>query len=271
MTIQALDAAVEALNRLCGPPPDTAIVLGSGLGAVQQLAGKARRWPYPELGLPSVDVPGHDGELVLGEHKGSRVAFLSGRVHSYEGRSQEEVVRAVRAMARWGVKRVVLTSAVGSVVPDLDAGDLVLLEDHINFIGVNPLKGPRLDSLGPRFPDLTTAYSPTLRAQAQEAAMSRGVAVKQGIYAGMPGPSYETPAEVRMLAMLGATVVGMSMVPEVIALAHMGTPCMGVAMVANPGAGLSAEPLRHEDVTAAMAKAAVNLAEVVSALLERWA
>ncbi|MCB9793773.1 MAG: purine-nucleoside phosphorylase [Alphaproteobacteria bacterium] len=265
-----LSTATEAIRGRFGSPPDVAVVLGSGLGRLSESLERAERAPYEALGLPRTGVAGHSGSLVVGELEGARVALLSGRVHGYEDRPCDELVRGVRAMSRWGASRVLLTSAVGGLHVRWAPGTLVLISDHINLMGMNPLVGPALPELGPRFPDLTHAYDPTLRAQALRCAEASGVPLQEGIYGAMRGPSYETPAEIRMLQQLGADVVGMSMVPEVVALAQLGTPVMGLSVVSNPGAGLLDEPLRHEDVTARVGEAVGGVETLLRALIQEW-
>jgi purine-nucleoside phosphorylase len=270
LTTQFLDLAVSALRERFGDAPSTAIVLGSGLGGLVKAASETQTAPYGELGLPVPNVSGHAGTLVVGKLGSASVALLSGRIHVYEGRSMEEVVRNVRAMSLWGVKRVVLTNAAGAIDPKLGVGDLMALSDHLNFMGCNPLRGPNLDTLGPRFPDMTTAYDPTLRAQAIAAGKRVGVQLREGVYAATPGPSYETPAEVRMFGLLGANTVGMSTVPECIALNHMGTPVLAICMASNLAAGLSGHALNHAEVKEAAQKAGGNLAKLLQELLEEW-
>jgi len=260
----------QTLQERFGPPPSTAIVLGSGLGGLVDALQNAERASYGELGLPPTGVAGHAGSLAVGTLGESRVALLCGRVHSYEGRPMEEIVAAVRSVALWGVKRFVLTNAVGGVDPGLKTGSLVLVEDHLNLMGQNPLIGPNHDDLGPRFPDMSRVYDPDLREDARQAAEQLGVVLGTGVYAAVRGPSYETPAEVRMFAALGASTVGMSVVPEAIALAHMSVPTLAISMVSNPAAGLGLTPLRHEDVTEAAARAGSQLARLIGGLLSKW-
>lgn len=262
--------AAQAIERALGPAPTTAVVLGSGLGGLVERARHRRAVPYDEVGLPVTTVSGHAGRLVSGRLGGVPVAFLSGRIHAYEGRTMDEVVCAVRAMSAWGVKRIVLTSAAGALDPALSPGELMVVEDHLNFMGRNPLVGGG-DDLGPRFPDLSRAYDPDLRAEALELAEALGVTLHSGILAGMLGPSYETPAEVRMLGQLGARSVGMSTVPEAIALAQMGTPVVAFSMISNLASGLGDAPLDHAEVTVAADAAGNRLAALLQALVERWA
>lgn len=261
------DRVAAAMADRFGTAPDLAVVLGSGLGAFAAAVDGAAAVPYPELGLPPSGVAGHAGKLVVGEIGGRRVAVFAGRWHAYEGGAIADVVAGVRAFARWGGKGIVFTSAVGSVDPALRPGQVVVVSDHVNFLGNNPLKGPNDDRLGPRFPDLAALYSPRARAIAHAAA---GRTLPEGVYAAMSGPSYETPAEIRMLRLLGARVVGMSLVPEAIAASHAGLEVLALAVVSNLAAGLHDGELTHEDVTASMAAAAGNLCEILSGIVSQW-
>jgi purine-nucleoside phosphorylase len=227
------------------------------------------RVPYSELGLPSPSVEGHAGELVLAELEGVRVVLLSGRIHAYEGAPMDQVVAHVRAMAAWGVKRVVLTNAAGAVRPGLMPGSILLMRDHLNLMGRSPLVGP-CPAGQTRFPDMSTAYDPQLCADAVALAETIGMPLEQGIYAAMLGPSYETPAEVRMVGILGADAVGMSTVPEVIALARLGVPAVAFSMISNLGAGLSEGPLDHSEVREMAQHAGGQLARLIGGLLVRW-
>lgn len=269
MSQTPVQQAVALLQDTFGAAPSTAIVLGSGLSGLVDRLGDAKHVPYAELGLPPTGVAGHSGAMVRGILGGVPVVMLAGRVHVYEGRTLEEVVRAVRALSAWGVERVVLTNAVGAVDPTLLPGSLVACSDHLNLMGVNPLEGEAYPT-GPRFPDLTEAYTATLRADAVALAEQLGLDLKTGVYAGMRGPSYETPAEVRMLQAMGASTVGMSTVPEVIALAQQATPLLAVGMVSNLAAGHSQTPLTHAEVTETAARAGAGLADLLDALVQRW-
>ncbi len=264
-----LERATKALRGRFGEPPSTAIVLGSGLGILVDQATEVLAVDNPELHLPVTQVPGHAGQVVLGHLGGVRTAMLSGRVHVYEGRPMEEVVRAVRAMALWGVERIILTNAAGGVASGLEPGDVMLVDDHINMMGANPLTGPSND-LGPRFPDMTQPYDLQLRANAVDAAQRLGQTLHRGVYAAMLGPSYETPAEIRMLAAVGAHAVGMSTVPEVIALRHLGSPLLAFSLISNAAAGLGEELLDHAEVTQAAKLAGGRLGALLAELVRTW-
>jgi purine-nucleoside phosphorylase len=266
--LETIDAVAARLRERFGDPaPQVAVVLGSGLGRFADTLDDADAAPYGEVGLPASRVPGHAGRLVVGRVGARRVAAMQGRLHHYEGHDAATLVLGIRALARWGVKGVVLTSAVGGVLPELRPGEVVLLRDHINLSGANPLRGPNVDALGPRFPDLQGLYSARLREVARAVA---GEPLREGVYAAMPGPSYETPAEVRMIGRLGGDVVGMSLVHEAIAAGHAGLEVLGVAVVSNPAAGLTDEVLAHADVTAVMNAAGDGVARLLRGVIERW-
>ncbi|MFI5302062.1 MAG: purine-nucleoside phosphorylase [Polyangiales bacterium] len=247
-----LDATVLALRARApaGFTPRVGVVLGSGLGAFGDTLADVAKIPYGEVGFPSSAIAGHAGNLCLGTIGDARVpvACMQGRVHAYEGHAADRVVFAVRALARWGCESFVLTNAAGGVNPALEPGDLMLLSDHLNMMGWTPLTGPNDASLGPRFVDLTVAYDRDLRARAHLAAHEVGLTLREGVYCGLSGPSYETPAEIRMLRVLGADAVGMSTVPEVLALRHLGKRCVAISCITNKGAGLSKGLLDHKEV-----------------------
>ncbi len=258
----------EAADRLAarfGAAPATAIVLGSGLGPVVDRVLDPVVAPFPELGLPGSTVPGHAGRVVVGRLQRHRVALLSGRVHLYEGHPPPVLVRGVRALAKWGVKRLILTCSVGGITDGLEPGTLVLVTDHLNFQGANPLTGP---AYGVRFPDLSGAHDAAIRSVLRASGARAGLSLRDGVLAAMPGPAYETPAEIRMLRTLGADIVGMSTVPEVVAAAEIGLPCAVLAVVSNRAAGLTGNPLTHEEVTAAAQIAAHGLAATLEGALD---
>jgi len=239
-------AAAAALAARFGPAPKTAITLGSGLGLLVDAMEEATSAPYEEVGLPAAGVAGHAGVAHVGLLGGHRILAFAGRKHLYEGISPGQVVRYVRAAHAWGVERLVLTCSVGGIRPGLGSGHLVVVHDHLNFQRTNPLVGP---AFGTRFPDLSTAYDEHLRHALLAAAQEAGAPVHEGILAAMNGPAYETPAEVRMLGQLGADIVGMSTVPEILAAAEIGLTACVLAVVSNPAAGLGDAPLSHDDVT----------------------
>ncbi len=254
------DAVKRSAERIAAflPPfaaPRIALVLGSGLGSYADALSDAKGIDYGEIGFPRSGVVGHAGRLVYGRagktasSPGVEVLLMQGRVHTYEGHSLQTVVLPVRALIMAGCKTVVLTNAAGGVGAGLEAGDLVLLRDHLNLMGDSPLRGHNDDRLGPRFPDMTEVYDAKLRAIAEQVAAKLSIRLKSGVYAGLLGPQYETPSEVRMLRGLGADLVGMSTVPEAIVARHMGAKVLGMSCVSNLAAGMSGQPLSHEEVT----------------------
>jgi len=226
-----------------------ALVLGSGLGAFSEGLADRRETPYSAIpGWPVPTAPGHPGKLVSGRLGSTEVLVLAGRTHLYEGYTPQQVTFGIRELARRGVKSVVLTNAAGGINRSYRPGQLVLICDHINLMGVNPLTGPNDDSLGPRFPDMSDAYSRDYREIAKQAAREIGLELEEGVYAGLSGPSYETPAEIRYLRTIGADLVGMSTVPETIAANHLGMKVLGISCVTNMAAGVLPQKLDHADV-----------------------
>jgi purine-nucleoside phosphorylase len=259
--LDALERAVRARSDLV---PALGVVLGSGLGGLADDLQAAVSMPFEELpGWPAATAPGHVGRLLLGHLAGTPVVMLQGRFHVYEGNDPGLVVEPVLLFQQLDAKGVVLTNAAGGVDPEFGPGTLMVISDHLNLTGRTPLLGPNDDGIGPRFQDLTDAWSPRLREQLKAAGAAEGVDLAEGIYAGLLGPQYETPAEVRMLRTLGADAVGMSTVLECIAARWAGLEVCGVSLVTNAGAGYSGQPLSHEEVLAAGAEAGPRLARVI--------
>lgn len=268
---ERLAVAVDTLARRSGRERhDVAVVLGSGLGAYANTLPDAIRVPFAEIpGFPVPSVAGHAGVAVSAPAGGGHSLLLAGRVHAYEGYGLDAVTFPVRAAIAAGCGTVVLTNAAGGVAPGLAPGDLVAVSDHLNLTGTNPLTGPNDDRLGPRFPDLGDLYDPGLRRLAADVAADKGIGLREGVYAWFPGPSFETPAEIRMAALLGADLVGMSTVPEAIAARHMGARVLAISLVTNLAAGLSPGPLSHADVTAAADAARDRVTSLLDSLLAR--
>jgi len=244
--------------------PEVAIVLGSGLGGLADELVDPVAIPFAELpGWPAATAPGHAGRLLLGEFGGKPVVMLQGRFHLYEGNDPGLVIQPVLLFHALGARIVILTNAAGGLDPSFGPGTLMVMRDHINLTGRSPLTGPNADGMGPRFPDLTDAWSPRLREGLQAAGLIEGVPLAEGIYVGLTGPTYETPAEVRMLAALGGHAVGMSTVLECIAARWVGLEVCGVSLVTNAGAGYSGTPLSHEEVLAEGQIAGPRLAKVI--------
>jgi purine-nucleoside phosphorylase len=229
--------------------PKVAVVLGSGLGAFADGLKDATRIPYERIpGFPRSTAIGHAGNLVIGKAAGIPIAVMQGRVHFYEGYSLQDVIFPMRVLGRLGIRAVVLTNAAGGINLNFRQGTFVVLRDHINLQGSNPLIGPNDERFGPRFPDMTEVYAKAHREIAQKEAQRLGLQVFEGVYAALTGPSYETPAEIRHLRTIGADVVGMSTVPEAIAARHMGMDVLGISCVTNMAAGVLENPLNHDDV-----------------------
>jgi len=268
---QRIQGAVEALHgRLGGRRPTVGMVLGSGLGSFAETVQGPVAIPYGEIpGFPTSAVAGHAGRLVVGQVGDTTAAVMQGRVHYYEGWDLVDVVFPVRVLVRLGCRILVITNAAGGINPGYVAGDLVLLTDHLNYVGTNPLRGPNVDTLGPRFPDMSTAYDPALRSVALEVGRSQNLDLKTGVYAALSGPSYETPAEIRALRTLGADLVGMSTVPEVIAARHLGARIVGMSCVTNLAAGISPVPLSHEEVKETAARVEQQFVAYMGALVRR--
>ena len=248
---QQIDRAVSVVRERVSLAPQVAIILGSGLGA---LAGEVRAdavVPYAEIpGFPRSTVEGHAGNLLVGQLEGRAVAVMQGRAHFYEGYSLADVVFPVRVIRALGARVLLVSNAAGGINRLWSSGDLMIIADHINFMGSNPLMGPNDPDLGPRFPDMSQAYDPDLIALAERAALAEGIAIRKGVYAGVHGPSYETPAELRMLRGWGADAVGMSTVPEVIAARHMGMRVLGITAITDMATGEQIKTVTHEDVMA---------------------
>jgi purine-nucleoside phosphorylase len=260
-SLDRLEAAVRSQTSLV---PRVGIVLGSGLGDLADDVVDAVAIPFEALpGWPAASAPGHAGRLVLGTLAGVPLVMLQGRIHLYEGHDAGLAVQPVLLMQRLGAEVLVLTNAAGGVNRAFRPGTLMIITDHLNLTGRSPLIGPNADEIGPRFPDQTTTWSPRLVEQLRRAAAAEAVEVAEGVYAGLLGPSFETPAEVRMLATLGADAVGMSTVLEAIAARWAGLEVCGVSLVSNAAAGYSGEPITHAEVIAAGAEAGPRLLRIV--------
>jgi purine-nucleoside phosphorylase len=245
--VEQTAAAVRA--RAGDAVTDVAIVLGSGLGDFAGTLKDAASIPYGDLpNWPASKVIGHEGRLVVGTLAGRRVAALSGRAHFYEGHDLRTVTFAARVIGRLGVKVLILTNAAGGINVALKPGTLMVMDDHINLLGSNPLVGPNEERFGARFPDMSEVYSKRLRGIADEVARAQGLPIGHGVYVAVHGPSYETPAEIRFLRTIGADAVGMSTVPEAIAARHMGVEVLGISCITNAAAGVLPKPLNHDEV-----------------------
>ncbi len=261
-------AAVTAIRALTKQQPTVAIILGSGLGALADAVGSADRVPYAVIpGWERSTAPGHAGELVIGTLEGKTVAVMKGRLHYYEGYDIKAVTFPVRVFRALGIQTLIVTNACGGLNPSYRAGDLMVISDHINHMPANPLRGANDDSLGPRFPDMVGTYTEELRRIAHEVDGD----LREGVYVGVAGPNYETPAELRMMRGFGADAVGMSTVPEVLVARHAGMPILAIATVTDMATGLPGlvEHVTHEEVLAVADRAGKRLGDLVKGVLRR--
>jgi purine-nucleoside phosphorylase len=268
--IQAIDEAVTFIRGKSSIEPRVGIVLGSGLGNVVDALDIDAAIPYSEIpGGAASTVWGHSGKMILGRAGDVPVVVLAGRMHFYEGHDMRAVVHLARVAGRLGIKTMIVTNAAGGVNTSFVPGDLMLISDHINLMGTNPLLGPNVDELGPRFPDMSEAYPETLRSIAKEVGRDLGLTLKEGVYLALSGPAYETPAEIRMLRILGADGVGMSTVPEAIAMSHMGIPVLGISCITNMAAGILKQKLTHQEVMDTTARVQTQFTSLVLGVLKR--
>lgn len=248
---EKLQKSLDSIRKVTDFVPEIGITLGSGLGGLSEKIEKVCEISYKDIdGFPVSTVSGHDGKFIFGTLSGRKVVVMSGRVHYYEGYKMTEVVTPVRIMGLLGAKIILLTNAAGGINIDFNPGDLMLIKDHISVFVPNPLLGQNADELGARFPDMSSVYDKQLQDQIKEAARVTGVDLQRGVYVQLSGPSYETPAEIRMLRNLGADAAGMSTVVEAIAANHMGLRVAGISCITNMAAGILNQPLNHEEVKA---------------------
>jgi purine-nucleoside phosphorylase len=268
---EKIEKAAEYIQKIKSAKPRIGIVLGSGLGVfVDQIEDKTII-PYDDIPhFRKTTVEGHAGCLILGKVKGVEVVVLQGRVHAYEGLPMEEVVFPVRLLAKLGIRILILTNAAGGVNLKYRPGDLVLISDHINLMGRNPLIGPNDNKMGPRFPDMSHAYNPELNLIIKDVSKSLGQTIQEGVYAGVLGPTYETPAEIKMIRILGGDMVGMSTVPETIAANHLGIKICGISCITNMGAGIQNQELKHEDIKHEAMKAMSYFTALLNGAIEKF-
>jgi purine-nucleoside phosphorylase len=265
-----IEAAVRAVRARTTLTPDVAIILGTGLGGLADEMDVEARIPYGDVpGFPLSTVESHAGRLLAGTLAGRRVVAMQGRVHLYEGYSPQEIAFPVRVLARLGARTLVVSNACGGMHPLWSPGDLMLIADHINLLGTNPLVGPNDDRLGPRFPDMSEPYDAELRAQARAVALALGIPLREGVYVAVTGPNLETRAEYRMLRALGADVVGMSTVPEVITAAHMGLRVLGLSIITDQCLPDALAPASLEQILAVAREAEPRLTALVRGVIER--
>lgn len=266
------EAAAAYIRSKTALPPQIALVLGSGLGDFADMMSDAVRIPYGEIPhFPHATAIGHAGRLLVGRLAGTPVAVMQGRVHLYEGHSIKDVAFPVRVFGRLGIRALVLTNAAGGISGELYPGCLVLIRDHINLQSVSPLTGPNDERFGQRFFDMSNAYDAEFQQIAQEEAQRLGLRLGSGVYAALPGPSYETPAEIRYLRTIGVDLVGMSTVPEVIVARHMGIRVLAISCVTNLAAGLSDQPISHDEVLSVGERVQKQLLALLEAIIPRLA
>ena len=261
-------AAADYIRGQVTMRPTIGLILGSGLGDFADTLEDAVKIPYSQIpNFPVPSIAGHSGALVFGKKCGREVVVMQGRIHYYEGLPQQEITLPVRVLAALGVKTIVLTNACGGVNMSFTPGDLMLISDHINLSGGNPLIGPNLDTFGPRFPDMSDLYTASLRAAIREKAAEAGIPMQEGVYAMYSGPNYETPAEIRMYRVLGADAVGMSTVPEALVAGHCGMQVIGISCITNMAAGILPVKLNHAEVTETANRVAVKFRKLIDLIL----
>ena len=268
--LENIDKAVAHVRSRSKIQPRVGVVLGSGLGNVMAGVKADAEIPYGEIpGAKASTVIGHSGKMIIGHAGTLPVVVLSGRMHYYEGHEMSEVMLLSRVVGRMGIKTLVVTNAAGGVNTSFKPGDLMVISDHINMMGVNPLRGANIDELGPRFPDMSDAYPESLRKLAKEVAKDLGLKLQEGVYLALSGPTFETPAEIRAFRTLGADAVGMSTVPEVIAMSHMNIPCLGFSCITNMAAGILKQKLGHQEVIETTARVEKDFTRLILGVLNR--
>jgi purine-nucleoside phosphorylase len=268
--IQAIDNAVSFVRGRTKIQPAVGVILGSGLGNVVEAVEVEAAIPYGEIpGARASTVLGHQGRVILGRVGSTAAVIMQGRVHFYEGYEMDQVMFLARVIGRLGIRSLVVTNAAGGINTSYKPGDLMLISDHINLMGVNPLRGPNVEDLGVRFPDMSEAYPETLRDMAREVVKPIGIKLQEGVYLALSGPTYETPAEIRAFRTLGADAVGMSTVPEVLAMSHMNIPVLGISCITNMAAGILKQKLTHQEVMDTTARVQKEFTRLVLGVMQR--
>lgn len=268
--IEAIDEAVRFVRSRTSIQPQVGVILGSGLGNVVDALDIETAIPYGEIpGAKASTVVGHQGRMILARVNQTPVVVMQGRIHFYEGHEMAEVMFLSRVLGRMGIKKLIVTNAAGGINTKYKAGDLMVISDHINLMGINPLRGPNLDELGVRFPDMSEAYPASLRELAKDVARELGQLLQEGVYLALSGPTYETPAEIKAFRTLGADAVGMSTVPEVIAMSQMGIPVLGISCITNMAAGILNQKLTHQEVMETTARVQNDFTALVLGCLQR--
>lgn len=269
--MKSFDMTVKYLKEKLDAIPEIAIILGSGLGNLANLIENKMEIPYEDIpDFPRTTVAGHEGKLIYGTLSGRNILAMKGRFHFYEGYRMDEVVYPIRVFKCMGIENIIVTNAAGGINTSFSPGDLMLITDHIGLFCENPLRGENLDDLGPRFPDMSAAYDRDLQKLALDCASRLNIDLKQGVYSYCKGPSFETPAEIKALRILGADAVGMSTVPEVITANHMGMKVLGISCITNMAAGILDQPLSHEEVMETGKMAEEKFPALVSEIVANW-
>lgn len=262
--------STEYIKKIIDIKPEIGLILGSGLGDLAENIKNKVEIKYSDIpNFPVSTVKGHDGKLIIGELEGKDVIAMKGRFHYYEGYSQADTTIPVRVMKMMGVKNIIVTNAAGGVNKDFNAGDLMIIKDHINLSGSNPLIGKNDDRIGPRFPDMSDAYSKDKRKLVKDCAKELGINIKEGVYVYLSGPNYETPAEIKMLQILGGDAVGMSTVPEVLTAVHCGICVIGISCITNMAAGISQNKLNHEEVIETTERVKNDFSKLVTKIIKK--
>ncbi|OWZ83987.1 purine-nucleoside phosphorylase [Natranaerobius trueperi] len=270
MNFDQIQEAKNFIEDKIEKTPEAGLILGSGLGSLAEEVDNVEYIPYKDIPhFPESTVKGHKGRLAIGTLEGKQVMAMQGRFHYYEGYSMKEVTLPVRVMQALGIDKVIVTNAAGGIDKNFSVGGLMLIQDHINFFGDNPLIGKNEDRFGTRFPDMTYAYNPELREVAKKAADQLSINLYEGVYMGVPGPSYETPAEINMARTLGASSVGMSTIPEVIVANHAGMKVLGISCITNMAAGILDKRLTHEEVQEVTTRVKEEFQQLVKTTLKQ--
>ncbi len=270
LNINQIKKIADIIDKKINIKPDIGLILGSGLGVLAEEIENSVYINYSDLPhFPVSTVKGHKGRFVTGKLENKKIIAMQGRFHHYEGYNFKEIVLPVRVMKLLGIKKLIITNAAGGINLNFEPGNFMLITDHINLMGGNPLRGKNIAEFGPRFPDMTEAYSKKLTTLAGKAAAERGIVIKKGIYAALGGPNYETPAEIRFLRTIGADAIGMSTVPEVITARHMQIEVLGISCITNMAAGVLPEPLNHEEVMEIAERAKPEFIELVRSVLNK--
>jgi len=269
--LEKVAQAVGYIKKQIDIEPQLGLILGSGLGALAEEIKDPVAIPYRDIPHFQVStVEGHAGQLVIGIMEKKPVLVLQGRLHYYEGFSMNQVAFPVRCMKVLGMDNLIVTNAVGSLDPDYQPGELMLIRDHIKLVSDSPLRGPNIDALGPRFNDMSAPYDKSIRDMARDCAGELGISIKEGVYCYWPGPSYETASEIRMLKLLGGDVVGMSTVPEVITASHAGMKTLGISCITNMGTGILDQPLHHSDIIEAGDQGSKTFIALLKRIVRKW-